>query len=78
MEAAHRGAVAGRARAVRAVEDRAHERLRVWTADDTWDQLLDHVVVKDDSVGNVTLVLVGASCRALPSATTLSSFPTTL
>jgi transposase len=31
----------------------AHERLRVWTADGTWDRLLDHVIVKDDAVGNV-------------------------
>ncbi|SDH02476.1 transposase, partial [Pseudonocardia oroxyli] len=31
----------------------AHERLRVWTADGTWQRILDHVVVKDDSVGNV-------------------------
>jgi len=31
----------------------AHERLRVWTADGTWDQILDQVIVKDDAVGNV-------------------------
>jgi transposase len=30
-----------------------HERLRRWTADGTWDRILDHVVVKDDSVGKV-------------------------
>ncbi len=26
--------------------------LRTWTADGTWERILDHVVVKDDSVGN--------------------------
>jgi transposase len=31
----------------------AHERLRRWTADGTWDRILEHVVVKDDSVGRV-------------------------
>ena len=31
----------------------AHERLRRWTADGTWDRILDEVVVKDDAVGNV-------------------------
>ncbi|WP_433556926.1 IS5 family transposase [Pseudonocardia xinjiangensis] len=31
----------------------AHERLRIWTADGTWQRILDHVIVKDDSVGNV-------------------------
>lgn len=30
-----------------------HERLRRWTADGTWDRILDEVVVKDDAVGNV-------------------------
>jgi transposase len=35
----------------------AHERLRRWTADGTWDRLLDEVVVKDDAVGNVEWVL---------------------
>jgi transposase len=34
----------------------AHERLRRWTADGTWDRILDHVVVKDDSVGQVEWV----------------------
>src|SRR4051812_33673701 len=29
----------------------AHERLRKWTADGTWDRILEHVVVKDDAVG---------------------------
>ena len=27
----------------------AHERLRRWTADGTWDRILDHVIVKDDA-----------------------------
>lgn len=30
-----------------------HERLRRWTADGTWDRILDEVVVKNDAVGNV-------------------------
>jgi transposase len=35
----------------------AHERLRRWSADGTWDRILDEVVVKDDSVGNIEWVL---------------------
>jgi hypothetical protein len=35
----------------------AHERLRRWTADVTWDRLLDEIVVKDKAVGNVEWVL---------------------
>jgi transposase len=31
----------------------AHERLRAWTADGTWDRILDQVIVKDDAVGKV-------------------------
>jgi hypothetical protein len=31
----------------------AHERLRKWTADGTWERILEHVVVKDDAVGAV-------------------------
>jgi transposase len=31
----------------------AHERLRIWTADSTWDRILDHVIVKDDAVDKV-------------------------
>ena len=34
----------------------AHERLRRWSADGTWDRILDHVVVKDDAVGKVEWV----------------------
>ena len=34
----------------------AHERLRRWTADGTWDRILDSVVVKDDAVGKVEWV----------------------
>jgi transposase len=30
--------------------------LRRWTADGTWDRILDEVVVKDDSIGNVEWV----------------------
>ncbi|WP_424186998.1 transposase [Actinokineospora sp. G85] len=29
----------------------AHERPRKWTADGTWDRVLEHVIVKDDSLG---------------------------
>lgn len=35
----------------------AHERLRKWTADGTWQKVLDQVVVKDDSVGRVQWLL---------------------
>lgn len=31
----------------------AHERLRIWTADGTWDRILNEVIVKDDAVGHV-------------------------
>ena len=31
----------------------AHERLRRWTADGTWERILEHVIVKDDAVGTV-------------------------
>lgn len=34
-----------------------HERLRKWTADGTWQKILDEVVVKDDSVGRVQWLL---------------------
>ncbi|WP_326836917.1 IS5 family transposase [Amycolatopsis rhabdoformis] len=30
----------------------AHERLRLWTKNGTWDKILDHVIVKDDAVGD--------------------------
>jgi transposase len=33
-----------------------HERLRRWSADGTWDGILDEVIVKDDSVGQVEWV----------------------
>jgi transposase len=44
----------------------AHERLRTWTADGTWERILDHVVVKDDSVGNVewTISVDSSNVRA--------------
>jgi transposase len=35
----------------------AHERLRRWTADGTWDRILDQAVVKDDSVGAVEWII---------------------
>ena len=34
----------------------AHERLRRWTADGTWDRIFELVVVKDDAVGNIEWV----------------------
>jgi transposase len=34
----------------------AHERLRLWTADGTWQRILDRVIVKDDSVGGLEWV----------------------
>ncbi|WP_433734432.1 IS5 family transposase [Nocardia sp. CA-129566] len=35
----------------------AHERLRMWTADGTWQRILDQVIVKDDSIGEVEWIL---------------------
>lgn len=31
----------------------ADERLRIWTADGTWERVLAEVVVKDDSLGSL-------------------------
>jgi len=31
----------------------AHERLRKWTADGTWDTILQSAIVKDDAVGDL-------------------------
>lgn len=31
----------------------AHERLRKWAADGTWERILEHVIVKDDSLGTL-------------------------
>lgn len=44
----------------------AHERLRIWTADGTWERILAHVIVKDDSVGKVewTVSIDSSSVRA--------------
>jgi transposase len=33
-----------------------HELLRRWSADGTWDGILDEVIAKDDSVGQVEWV----------------------
>ncbi|WP_370460891.1 IS5 family transposase [Pseudonocardia sp. EV170527-09] len=43
-----------------------HERLRRWTADGTWERILDQVIVKDDAVGNVewTFSIDSSSVRA--------------
>jgi hypothetical protein len=27
----------------------AHERLQKWTADGTWDRILEHILVEDES-----------------------------
>ncbi|MGS2811512.1 IS5 family transposase [Nocardia sp. MW-W600-9] len=35
----------------------AHERLRTWTRDGTWQAILDEVIVKDDSIGQVEWIL---------------------
>ena len=44
----------------------AHERLRIWTADGTWNRILDAVIVKDDAVENVewTFSIDSSSVRA--------------
>src|SRR5918912_3702447 len=44
----------------------AHERLRRWTAEGTWDRILEHVVVKDDAVGAVewTISVDSSNVRA--------------
>ena len=44
----------------------AHERLRKWTADGTWERILDQVIVKDDAVGHVewTVSIDSSSIRA--------------
>ncbi|WP_233620727.1 IS5 family transposase [Amycolatopsis sp. WAC 01416] len=35
----------------------AHERLRLWTKDGTWDRILDRVIVKDDAVGDLEWIV---------------------
>lgn len=35
----------------------AHERLRRWTMDGTWEKILDEAVVKDDAVGEVEWII---------------------
>jgi len=35
----------------------AHERLRRWTMDGTWQKILEEAVVKDDAVGEIEWVL---------------------
>jgi transposase len=44
----------------------AHERLRRWTADGTWERILAEVIVKDDAVGAVewTFSIDSSSVRA--------------
>jgi transposase len=44
----------------------AHERLRIGTSDGTWERVLDHVTVKDDSIGRVewTVSVDSSSVRA--------------
>ena len=35
----------------------AHERLRKWTMDGTWEQLLAHMVAQEDAAGDVEWVI---------------------
>ncbi|WP_228004492.1 IS5 family transposase [Amycolatopsis sp. YIM 10] len=35
----------------------AHERLRWWTKDGTWEKILDRVIVKDDAVGDLEWIM---------------------
>jgi transposase len=35
----------------------AHERLRTWTRDGTWQKILDEAIVKDDAVAELEWVL---------------------
>ncbi len=44
----------------------AHERLRTWTADGTWERILEHVVVKDDAVAAIewSITVDSSSVRA--------------
>lgn len=35
----------------------AHERLRRWTMDGTWQKILDEAIVKDDAVGEVEWII---------------------
>lgn len=35
----------------------AHERLRRWTMDDTWQKIFDEAIVKDDAVGEVEWII---------------------
>ena len=35
----------------------AHERLRLWTKDGTWEKILDRVIVKDDAVGDLEWII---------------------
>lgn len=35
----------------------AHERLRKWTADGTWDKILETAIVKDDAVGDIEWIV---------------------
>ena len=35
----------------------AHERLRLWTKTGLWQKILDEVIVKDDSVGEIEWVI---------------------
>jgi transposase len=35
----------------------AHERLRLWTKDGTWDKIFDRVIVKDDAVSDLEWII---------------------
>ncbi|WP_433709481.1 IS5 family transposase [Nocardia sp. CA-084685] len=56
MKAADRRSVARPAERYRPWKT-AHERLRTWTPDGTWQRILDEVIVKDDSIGEIEWIL---------------------
>lgn len=35
----------------------AHERLRRWTIDGTWQKILDEAIVKDDAIGEIEWII---------------------
>ncbi len=49
----------------------AHERLRRWTADGTWERILAEVIVKDDAVGEVEWVISVDSSSVRATSTPL-------
>lgn len=63
------GQLAVRAQAAQVLADHDADRLRRWTADGTWDRILDEAIVKDDAVGTVEWVISADSShvRAPPA-----------